>query len=78
MTPLAKTVLSEIEEFLVVHNVKPTVFGRRVCGDPHLVKWLRRGHAITTTRVDKIRNFIAAHQQAPAHPVNQDGPRRAA
>lgn len=54
----SKELLKEIEAFMSRHDMKATTFGLSSCADPHVVRWLREGGGVTSTRIDKIKRFI--------------------
>ena len=55
MSPL----LREIEAFCAAKGIKPSMFGRRVVGDPRLVSDLRAGRMPRESTTTHIRAFIA-------------------
>lgn len=57
---ITEQLLTEIEAFLLRHNMAATEFGRQAVSDPHTVRWLRAGNGITTKRYERLRAFMAA------------------
>lgn len=51
--------LREIERFLRVSGMKPTVFGRASVRDPRLVHDLRNGREAGSRMVERVRAFMA-------------------
>lgn len=62
MVSTAQALLQEIEAFLARTGMKPTPFGKAACGDPHVVRWLRNGGGVSSTRIDEIKKFIREHK----------------
>ena len=58
----AKTLLAEIEGFLVRTGGTATKFGLASVHDGHLVANLRKGHSITLKTADKVRTYMARHE----------------
>jgi phosphopantothenoylcysteine decarboxylase / phosphopantothenate---cysteine ligase len=57
-----KTLLAEIEGFLARTGGTATKFGLAAVNDGHLVANLRKGHSITLRTADKVRSYIARHE----------------
>ena len=56
-------ILDEIEAFLSRSGMDPTRFGRECVNDPSFVRRLRAGTDIRTRTIDRIREFIGAHER---------------
>jgi hypothetical protein len=70
MVKTEEALLREIEAFMRLHGIPATEFGKRVCGNPHIVKRLRRGVGITTSTLDKCREYMRKYKP-PKTPVKR-------
>ena len=52
--------LTDIEAFMVRHELSATTFGQRANGDRHFVRQLREGRETRRSTEAKIRNFMTA------------------
>lgn len=57
--------IDEIDAFIARTGMAPSTLGRRVFGNPHVVRRIRSGENITVRTIDKLRAFMATYQ-APA------------
>ncbi|CCE04809.1 conserved hypothetical protein [Bradyrhizobium sp. STM 3843] len=57
----SEQVLAEIREFCRATKTSESTFGRLVVNDGKLVSRLRDGARITTSTLDKVRSYLAAH-----------------
>lgn len=62
---MQESLLAEIARFINEHRMGETTFGRRAVNDADVVKRLRRG-GITFNMAQRLRDFMAAHQQTSA------------
>ena len=56
-------ILSEISEFLRRSGMSKTAFGREAVSDGKLIPRLEAGHDIGLNKVQRIREFMAAHAE---------------
>jgi len=56
--PTVKGLLDDIDAFCAARDMAPTTFSKRVTGDGHLVRRLRRGLQPTLRTIDKVRRYI--------------------
>lgn len=56
--PVVKSLLAEIESFMHKHGLTATRFGLLADNDGHLVRRLRMGMAITSTRLTRVQKFM--------------------
>jgi hypothetical protein len=56
----------KIERFLRQYGVAPATFGRRVAGDPRLVRDMRRGRELRAPMAAKAEAYMAAYIEAEA------------
>src|SRR5262245_32713634 len=64
MNGAAKSLLAEIEAFLLRTGASPTKFGLAAVNDGHLVANLRKGHSVTLKTADKVRAYMASRLAA--------------
>jgi len=60
--------LSEVEAFLTRANMNATAFGRLAVGDPSFIPDLRAGRAPNLRVVERVHEFIRAHDTAGPNP----------
>jgi hypothetical protein len=53
----------KIEQFLRLHDMAPTTFGRRVARDPRLVLDMRNGRCLRPAMVLKAEAFMATYER---------------
>lgn len=72
----ADQLLTDILAFCERHKTSETAFGVASCGDGHLVRRLRAGKSVTTKRLDEVRGFMKAQDEAsrPVLASSGDGP----
>lgn len=63
MSDELKTFRKEVEDFLELSKMRPTVFSIRAAGDRMFLTRLRNGSNITMRTAGKVRSFI--HRHAP-------------
>src|SRR6266849_477925 len=74
----AQQLLQEISDYCRHTGLAESTFGRRAVNDGKLTARLRNGGRITTETLDRIRAFMAIHQDiATARPTIIDRPRPA-
>jgi hypothetical protein len=61
--------LSEVEQFLIRHNISPSTFGTQAMADPTFVFDLRKGQDLRLSSVDRVRRFMSEYQ--PARPTRR-------
>lgn len=59
----AEKLLAEIESFCERHGMSETAFGRKVANDNHMVRRIREKQSLTTTRLDRIRDFMREYDE---------------
>lgn len=57
-----KLLLQEIEDFLDRTGMAEGRFGKKSCGDRHLIRRLRSGGGVTLRTADKIDAFITDYE----------------
>ena len=62
MTSIREQLISEIDKYLVAHEMHPTDFGKAALKDPNFVFDIREGRNPSSKTIDKIRLFMAAKQ----------------
>jgi hypothetical protein len=70
--------LSEIEAFMIRHEVPPTRFGDDALGDRHLVRQLRGGRRLWPETEAKVRDFMATYRPVASASTPADQARAAA
>jgi hypothetical protein len=58
--------LAKVEAFLKEHDMAPTRFGREIMGEASLVTRLREGRSLSLRNANKLLEFMASYQPAPA------------
>jgi hypothetical protein len=56
--------LSEINQFLEKRGMPPTVFGWEAIRDPNFVRSLRDGREPRFSTVERVLDFIKAHEES--------------
>ena len=62
---LNQDLIGEIDAFMARTGLRPTAIGRRVFGNPHVVRRIQSGENVTVRTITKLRAFMASYQ-APA------------
>ena len=62
--PVGPAFVREVEAFLTVTGVKPSVFGLEAAGDPSFATRLRAGASPCLRTVDRVRAWMAGHASA--------------
>ena len=57
------TLLSEIEAFIKLHDMKPSKFGREAMADPALIMHLRDGRSLTLRNAEKVCRFMREYRR---------------
>lgn len=60
------TLLTDIEAFMVLHEMGAATFGDQAMKDRHLVRQLRNGRRLWPETEAKVRQFMDSYQPAPA------------
>jgi hypothetical protein len=68
---MTQTLLYDIDVFMSVHGMKPTMFGVLAVNDGHLVRDLRAGTDIRASTIDRVRAFMAAYRPARPAPLGR-------
>ena len=56
--PMENELLKEIEDYLVLHDVTPSRFGRDVMRNPNFVFILREGGDYTSKTARRVRDYM--------------------
>jgi hypothetical protein len=59
---IADELLRDVERFIEQHGISPSVFGLLAVNDGHLVRDLRDGVDIRSSRIDRVRKFMAEYR----------------
>jgi hypothetical protein len=62
----AEALLAEIDLFLERTGTAPTAFGKAALSDPNFVWHLRAGREPRFNTAQRVRDFIASHQESAA------------
>lgn len=54
-------IITEIDDFLAQHSMKPGTFGRLSVGDHHVVQQIRSGRDLRRSTERRIRAFMASY-----------------
>ena len=57
------TLIADIEAFLLRHGMNQTQFGIASLGNPHILRRLRDGHGLSTTRADKLYSWMREYDR---------------
>lgn len=69
-----ETLLRDVERFIEQHGLSPSVFGLLAVNDGHLVRDLRDGVDIRSSRIDRVRKFMETYRR----PLERTRPERRA